>query len=73
MACGPVYNNANLQIEFYFSDSNAPRDKFLLEKIKSHPEVNCQQAQIKSCASFGHLHLVQVQLSALEKKLQSIS
>lgn len=26
------------QMEFYFSDSNAARDKFLLEKIESHPE-----------------------------------
>lgn len=27
------------QVEFYFSDSNAPRDKFLLGKINEHPEV----------------------------------
>lgn len=30
----------HMQIEFYFSDSNAPRDTFLMEKIKSHPEVD---------------------------------
>lgn len=30
---------AAAQVEFYFSDSNAPRDAFLLEKIKAHPEV----------------------------------
>jgi hypothetical protein len=27
------------QVEFYFSDSNAPRDKFLLSKIEADPEV----------------------------------
>ena len=28
------------QVEFYFSDSNAPRDKFLLSKIEADPEVS---------------------------------
>lgn len=28
-----------LQVEFYFSDSNAPRDKFLLQQIQADPEV----------------------------------
>ena len=27
------------QVEFYFSDSNAPRDMFLMGKIEAHPEV----------------------------------
>lgn len=26
------------QVEFYFSDSNIPRDEFLLEQVKKHPE-----------------------------------
>lgn len=30
---------ADLQVEFYFSDSNLPRDKFLREKIDEEPEV----------------------------------
>lgn len=28
-----------LQVEFYFSDSNLPRDKFLRDKIEEDPEV----------------------------------
>lgn len=28
-----------MQVEFYFSDSNLPRDKFLREKIQEDPEV----------------------------------
>ena len=28
------------QVEFYFSDSNAPRDTFLLSKIEADPEVS---------------------------------
>ncbi len=34
----------HLQVEFYFSDSNLPRDKFLREKIEEDPEV-CKRAQ----------------------------
>lgn len=30
------------QVEFYFSDSNAPRDAFLLGKIQADPEVRVQ-------------------------------
>ena len=28
-----------VQIEFYFSDSNLPRDVFMAERIAEHPEV----------------------------------
>lgn len=30
------------QVEFYFSDSNLPRDKFLREKIEADPQVGTQ-------------------------------
>lgn len=26
------------QVEFYFSDSNIPKDKFLLDQVNKHPE-----------------------------------
>lgn len=27
-----------LQVEFYFSDSNLPKDKFLRQQVEAHPE-----------------------------------
>lgn len=36
------------QVEFYFSDSNAPRDKFLLSKIEADPEVRVEEGFRKS-------------------------
>ena len=33
------------QVEFYFSDSNAPRDAFLLAKIESDPEVRALRVE----------------------------
>lgn len=27
-----------MQVEFYFSDSNLPRDAFMLEQVRAHPE-----------------------------------
>ena len=36
---GSITGNALSQVEFYFSDSNAPRDKFLMEQIQADPEV----------------------------------
>jgi hypothetical protein len=27
-----------VQVEFYFSDSNIPRDQFLLDQVKKHPD-----------------------------------
>lgn len=34
----PPLPPTKLQVEFYFSDSNLPRDKFLSEKVKADPE-----------------------------------
>lgn len=33
-----------LQVEFYFSDSNVPRDVFLISKIQEDPEVHTSSA-----------------------------
>ena len=43
-AAGPLDDAATRaaavrQVEFYFSDSNAPRDAFLLGQIQADPEV----------------------------------
>lgn len=38
------------QVEFYFSDSNVARDKFLMEKILSHPEGYVELAVLCSFA-----------------------
>ena len=35
---GSVFSDCILQIEFYFGDANLPKDKFLQQKIKEHPE-----------------------------------
>lgn len=34
------YITCTMQVEFYFSDSNLPRDKFLLEQVKNDEEVH---------------------------------
>ena len=36
-----------LQVEFYFSDSNVPRDVFLIGKIKDDPQV---RSWVPACA-----------------------
>ena len=30
----------SVQVEFYFSDSNLPRDKFLKEQVAAEPEAS---------------------------------
>ena len=37
--CQRLPDADGLQVEFYFSDSNLPRDKFLRDKIQEDPEV----------------------------------
>jgi hypothetical protein len=34
-----LHPSAVLQVEFYFSDSNVPRDNFLQGKMRENPEV----------------------------------
>jgi hypothetical protein len=38
----PTHSLAS-QVDFYFSDSNLPKDKFLLQQVKDHPE-GCEYA-----------------------------
>jgi len=41
------------QVEFYFSDSNAPRDKFLLSKIEADLEVRAERGREKRRDGLG--------------------
>lgn len=41
-----------LQIEFYFSDSNLPRDVFMADQIAADPEVSSSQPSV--CQSLLH-------------------
>ena len=43
LADAATRNAAVKQVEFYFSDSNAPRDAFLLSKIQADPEVSGEE------------------------------
>lgn len=48
---------ARVQIEFYFSDSNLPRDVFMAERIAEDPEVwSLLTAGIRYSEYAGHQH-----------------
>lgn len=49
-----------MQVEFYFSDSNVPRDNFLRSKIDEDPEVT------------GHAHPMWLDFLKMLVDLQSI-
>lgn len=38
------------QVEFYFSDSNLPRDRFLREKVAENPEVSLEAKLSEACS-----------------------
>eukprot|EP00005_Dracoamoeba_jomungandri_P003047 CAMPEP_0174260540 /NCGR_PEP_ID=MMETSP0439-20130205/9896_1 /TAXON_ID=0 /ORGANISM="Stereomyxa ramosa, Strain Chinc5" /LENGTH=405 /DNA_ID=CAMNT_0015344803 /DNA_START=24 /DNA_END=1238 /DNA_ORIENTATION=- len=56
------------QVEFYFSDSNFPRDKFLKQKAEAHPEGFVALSVI---ASFNRMRKLSTNLELIEKAVSS--
>lgn len=56
------------QVEFYFSDANLPRDKFLLAETKKNPDG---WVPISTVASFARMKALSQDLGAITEALQS--
>jgi len=53
--CSHVIGACQPQVEFYFSDSNLPKDKFLRGQVEAHPE-GCEDKMF--AARFSQLFML---------------
>jgi lupus La protein len=56
------------QMQFYFNDSNLPRDKFLLEKIRSNPDG---WVSVELIASFGRMKALTADLKLVQEAIRA--